>query len=139
MNRVIKHYNKIQLIIIMENKQAVAVAVGVGAVGTALAYLGYSVYNNNDDISNLAEAQNNSWWANLLWSNSNTESPELYNDIGKEDGVQLKEVLKEEEGKNVKIETKANAWPTFWKNEYDADKKEKEEEEHQTTDVSDFN
>ena len=34
----------------MENKQAVAVAVGVGAVGTALAYLGYSVYNNNADI-----------------------------------------------------------------------------------------
>ena len=28
----------------MENKQAVAVAVGVGAVGTALAYLGYSAY-----------------------------------------------------------------------------------------------
>ena len=29
----------------MENKQAVAIAVGVGAVGTALAYLGYSVYS----------------------------------------------------------------------------------------------
>ena len=49
----------------MENKQAVAVAVGVGAVGTALAYLGYSVYNNNADIDNLAEAENNSWWGNL--------------------------------------------------------------------------
>ena len=49
----------------MENKQAVAVAVGVGAVGTALAYLGYSVYNNNADIDNLAESQNNSWWANV--------------------------------------------------------------------------
>ena len=35
----------------MESKQAVAVAVGVGAVGTALAaYLGYSAYNNNQDI-----------------------------------------------------------------------------------------
>ena len=31
----------------MENKQAVAVAVGVGAIGTALAYLGYSAYHGS--------------------------------------------------------------------------------------------
>ena len=37
----------------MENKQAVAVAVGVGAVGTVLIYMGYSVYNSNKDTDNL--------------------------------------------------------------------------------------
>jgi hypothetical protein len=108
----------------MESKQAVAVAVGVGAVGTALAaYLGYSAYNNNQDISNLAEAQNNSWWANL-WANSNTAGETLYNEV--DDGPQLKAALNEE-GKNVKVEKKESAWPTFWKESYDEDKKVDEE------------
>ena len=31
----------------MERNQAISVAVGVGAVGTALAYLGYSYYTEN--------------------------------------------------------------------------------------------
>ena len=106
----------------MESKQAVAVAVGVGAVGTALAaYLGYSAYNTNQDIANLAEAQNNSWWANL-WYNSNTdEGSSLYNDETSEDSPQLKVAL-EEEGKNVKIK-KESSWPTFWKESYEEDKK----------------
>ena len=106
----------------MESKQAVAVAVGVGAVGTALAaYLGYSAYNTNQDIANLAEAQNNSWWANL-WSNSNTdEDSVLYNDETTDDSPQLKAALNEE-GKNVKIK-KESSWPTFWKESYEEDKK----------------
>ena len=99
----------------MENKQAVAVAVGVGAVGTALAYLGYSVYNNNADIENLAEAQNNSWWAEL-WSNSNTDEETVLSPVGDADGPQLKEALKEETNN---VEKKESAWPTFWKGEYD--------------------
>ena len=106
----------------MENKQAVAVAVGVGAVGTALAYLGYSYANSNSDLDNLADAQNNSWWANL-WANSNTDGEKLYNEV--DDGPQLKAALNED-GKNVKIEKvekKESAWPTFWKESYDEDKK----------------
>ena len=104
----------------MENKQAVAVAVGVGAVGTALAYLGYSYANSNSDIDNLADAQNNSWWANL-WANSNTGDETLYNEV--DDGPQLKAALNED-GKNVKIEKEVkSAWPTFWKESYDEDKK----------------
>jgi len=99
----------------MENKQAVAVAVGVGAVGTALAYLGYSVYNNNADIENLAEAQNNSWWAEL-WSNSNTDEESVLSPVGNADGPQLKAALQEE---TDNVEKKESAWPTFWKGEYD--------------------
>ena len=105
----------------MENKQAVAVAVGVGAVGTALAYLGYSVYNNNADIDNLAEAENNSWWGNL-WSNSNTSVEVPGSD------VQVEEAIKEEEAVNKKVEKKEAAWPTFWKGEYDKSKNEKNDE-----------
>lgn len=128
----------------MESKQAVAVAVGVGAVGTALAaYLGYSAYNTNQDIANLAEAQNNSWWANL-WSNSNTdEGSSLYNDETSEDSPQLKVAL-EEEGKNVKIK-KESSWPTFWKESYEEDKKvaatsqASTETEAEVPDVGDYN
>ena len=115
----------------MENKQAVAVAVGVGAVGTALAYLGYSVYNNNADIENLAEAQTNSWWAEL-WSNSNTDEETVLSPVGDADGPQLKAALNEEakvENDVKKEETKP--WPTFWKAEY-----EKAKEDPQ---ASDFN
>jgi len=116
----------------MENKQAVAVAVGVGAVGTALAYLGYSVYNKNEDISNLTDDVSNlteevtkPWWSNL-WTNSNTE-PSIYNEVDEVDEtVQLKEALKEE--KNVKIEKKdPKVWQSFWKGEYDDAKKKDEE------------
>ena len=125
----------------MESKQAVAVAVGVGAVGTALAaYLGYSAYNTNQDIANLAEAQNNSWWANL-WSNSNTEEESELVDTGNADGPQLKVAL-EEEGKNVKIK-KESSWPTFWKESYEEDKKVKatstEETEAEVPDAGDYN
>ena len=116
----------------MENKQAVAVAVGVGAVGTALAYLGYSVYNKNEDISNLTEDVSNlteevtkPWWSNL-WTNSNT-GPSMYNEVDEVDeSVQLNEALKEE--KNVKIEKKdPKVWQSFWKGEYDDAKKKDEE------------
>jgi hypothetical protein len=116
----------------MENKQAVAVAVGVGAVGTALAYLGYSVYNKNEvisnlteDVSNLTKEETTPWWPNL-WTNSNTE-PSMYNEVDKVDEtVQLKEALTEE--KNVKIEKKdPKVWQSFWKGEYDDAKKKDEE------------
>jgi len=115
----------------MENKQAVAVAVGVGAVGTALAYLGYSVYNKNEDISNLADDVSNlteevtkPWWSSL-WSNSNTEQS-MYNEVDETEDVQVNEALKGE--KNVKIEKpEAKAWPTFWKGEYEDAKKNNDE------------
>ena len=124
----------------MENKQAVAVAVGVGAVGTALAYLGYSVYNDNDDTKNLADSQKTSWWTDL-WSNSNTEPEEL---VGPDNNNNDKNF----EMKNVKIPEKdptSNAWGSFWKKEHTEILKEEEsvendeEKERQTPDVSDFN
>ena len=57
----------------MERNQAISVAVGVGAVGTALAYLGYSYYNKESDTANLVEEpkQQTAWWNNLF-ENSNT-------------------------------------------------------------------
>ena len=97
----------------MENKQAVAVAVGVGAVGTALAYLGYSAYHNKSDIAHIEKPKEKASWLNNLWSNSNKEKS-LYNDEEKED-PQLKSALKEEE-ENIKLtaQKKNSAWGKFW-------------------------
>ena len=55
----------------MENKQAVAVAVGVGAVGTALAYLGYSAYQKKDKVADVeTETEVKSSWLSNLWNKS---------------------------------------------------------------------
>jgi len=112
-----KNYNNIYIIIIMENKQAVAVAVGVGAVGTALAYLGYSAYHNKNKLTHIEEPKEEASWLDNLWSNSNNEKS-LYNDEEKED-PQLKSALKEEE-ENIKItaQKKNSAWGKFWKKEH---------------------
>lgn len=104
----------------MENKQAVAVAVGVGAVGTVLAYMGYSVYNSNKDTDNLVSKK--SWWE-TVWKS--TESPiELYNDETKE----------QESPKNVKLQAvkKSSAWGKFWSNSHSEMNNSKETEDKKT-------
>lgn len=102
----------------MERNQAIAVAVGVGAVGTALAYLGYSAYHQNDDTNNLVEKES---WFSSLFKNSNTETPHHLEPPPNE--------LKVEETVTDKVETqlkedassrkKGSSWGQFWKGEYD--------------------
>jgi len=97
----------------MERNQAISVAVGVGAVGTALAYLGYSYYNNETDTVNLVEEpkQQTAWWNNLF-ENSNTNTEELvYTNV---------EENKTHDDNNIETTVeKASAWGQFWKGEYD--------------------
>ena len=104
----------------MENKQAVAVAVSVGAMGTALAYLGYSVYNANKDTDNLVAKK--SWWE-TVWKNSNNEES-LYNDEEREG----------DSPKNMKLSAvrKSSAWGKFWQSSHD-DMKENNETEASDT------
>ena len=97
------NYNKINMFIIMERNQVISVAVGVGALGTALAYLAYSHINKEEDelINNLVDNQENKdkkSWVKNLW-NGNSE-----------------EIKKE----NIKLETTKDisCWGQFWKNEY---------------------
>jgi len=87
----------------MERNQVISVAVGVGALGTALAYLAYSHINKEEDelINNLVDNQENKdkkSWVKNLW-NGNSE-----------------EIKKE----NIKLETTKDisCWGQFWKNEY---------------------
>ena len=99
----------------MENKQAVAVAVGVGAVGTLLAYVGYSVYNSNKDTDNLVSKK--SWWK-TVWR-KDQENNVLYNDISKENDNQ----------ENIKLQAlrKSSAWGKFWANTHSEMKDEDED------------
>tara|TARA_B100000035_G_scaffold99064_3_gene84038 strand:+ start:150 stop:506 length:357 start_codon:yes stop_codon:yes gene_type:complete len=117
----------------MENKQAVAVAVGVGAVGTALAYLGYSAYQKKDKLAEVETEQieEKASWLSNLWNKSD-EKESLYNEVDEEektDDVQLKAALKEEEA-NIKIKAaKSNsAWGKFWHDSHQDMKKEKNED-----------
>jgi hypothetical protein len=94
----------------MENKQAVAVAVGVGAIGTALAYLGYSAYHGSKKERN---------------------DNDLYNEVDKEENdkkkdVQLEEAIKEEENMKLAAKRKNSAWGKFWHNSHEDMKKETE-------------
>ena len=52
----------------MEKNHALSVAVGVGAVGTALAYLGYSYYSKEKNTVNLTEnhEQQTAWWKSIF-------------------------------------------------------------------------
>ena len=98
----------------MEKGQAIKVAVGVGAVGTALAYLGYSYYNQEPDTANItAESETKTFW-NELWSNSNTEEGKDNVDEGQE--------MKDLKGTSAGIVEKditSNAWGTFWKKSFE--------------------
>ena len=107
----------------MDNKQVVAVAVGVGAIGTALAYLGYSAYHKKSVESEVNEEEKvkKSTWLSKLWDKSD-EKKSLYNEV---DDVQLKEAIKEEENIKLAATKKNSAWGKFWHDSH-KDMKEKE-------------
>jgi len=116
----------------MERNQAISVAVGVGAVGTALAYLGYSYYaNNKSDTDNLVGAKKSSFFD--FWSNSNTneteEVPENNEKVENEEPKEqeMKVIKKDEEGNdttsttndvNVTTTDEVTGWGQFWKKQY---------------------
>tara|TARA_B100001173_G_C15508640_1_gene346254 strand:+ start:147 stop:497 length:351 start_codon:yes stop_codon:yes gene_type:complete len=114
----------------MENKQAVAVAVGVGAVGTALAYLGYSAYQKKDKVADVetTETEVKSSWLSNLW-NKSEEKESLYNEVDGVEDVQLKEALKEETNVKISATKKNSAWGKFWSDSHKDMKKENEENE----------
>jgi len=112
----------------MENKQAVAVAVGVGAVGTALAYLGYSAYQKKDKVADVeTETEVKSSWLSNLW-NKSEEKESLYNQVDGADDVQLKEAIKEERNVKMSATKKNSAWGKFWSDSHLDMQKEKNED-----------
>ena len=101
----------------MERNQAISVAVGVGAVGTALAYLAYSYSTTEDDTANIMEnKKENSSWFNNLFENSNTETDEQ----PKEKTAKQVEKNDSEVAKLPATEQKTTTpWGQFWKNSFD--------------------
>ena len=82
----------------MERSQAISVAVGVGALGTALAYLAYSHIN---------KTENNELIYYLVEKNENQ--------INQEENIKL------ETKKDI------SCWGQFWKNEYNKQKNDNDE------------
>ena len=82
----------------MERNQVISVAVGVGALGTSLAYLAYSHINKNE---------NNELIDNLVEKNENQ--------INQEENIKL------ETKKDI------SCWGQFWKNEYNKQKNNAED------------
>ena len=114
----------------MERNQAISVAVGVGAVGTALAYLGYSYYNKESDTANLVEEpkQQTAWWNNLF-ENSNTVTQDdntLYTEKVSTETVESTGDI-ETVDKSTSVGT--SAWGQFWKGEYDDNNEKLEKKE----------
>ena len=107
----------------MERNQAISVAVGVGAVGTALAYLAYSYSNTEDDTANIKETKkDNSTWMNALFENSNTETDGQQKE---KDTKQVEKNNSEGESESATEQKTTSPWGQFWKNSFDDAKNEK--------------
>ena len=111
--------------IIMEKNSAISVAIGVGAVGTALAYLGYSYYSKKNDTDNIVEQEDNTSFFDSLWNNSNTEQKETVEVEDKPVQQEMKVIKKDSGSEETTVETsdsqmqKASGWGQFWKNSYE--------------------
>ena len=94
----------------MERNQAISVAVGVGAVGTALAYLAYSYSNPEDDTANIKDTKENSSWFNKLFENSNTAT--------EKDVKQVEKTNSEGESEAATEQKTTTPWGQFWKKSF---------------------
>ena len=99
----------------MEKNQAITLAIGAGALGTALAFFGYNYMNLQ---TNEASEKDKSLYNEV--DNDN----EVDNSNKEDEGQELKEIKKEVEKEVV---DKKTAWAQFWGQEYN--KKEEKEEE----------
>lgn len=98
----------------MEKNQAITLALGAGALGTALAFFGYN-YMNQQTVTESKGVPNDD---------------DLYNDVsnGEEKGTEMDEIKKEVQQEVV---DKKTAWAAFWGQEYSNDKKKEVEEENE--------
>ena len=101
----------------MEKNHAITLAIGAGALGTALAFFGYN-YMNHQTVES-----------------SQTEES-LYNEVDKEvnegEGVEMKKIKKEVADEVKGAVDKKTAWAAFWGQEYSNGKKKGDNEEETT-------
>jgi len=93
----------------MERNQAISVAVGVGAVGTALAYLAYSYSNPEDDTANIKDTKENSGWFNKLFENSNTATEKDVKQVEKTNSFIVEPATEQKT---------TTPWGQFWKKSF---------------------
>ena len=98
----------------MEKNQAITLALGAGALGTALAFFGYN-YMNQQTVE------------------SSQTDKSLYNEVDNNDkedeGQEMKEIKKEVAEEVKTTVDKKTAWAAFWGQEYTNDKKKEKSQE----------
>lgn len=96
----------------MENKNAIAATIGIGAIGSILAYYGYNKLSNP-----ISEDTNNDSFVNA------GEGIGTTSDMKRNTEVDIKEQIKKEVEKEVEKsvspkKTKRDEWKNFWAEEY---------------------
>lgn len=95
----------------MENKNAIAATIGIGAIGSILAYYGYNKLSNP-----ISEDTNNDSFVNA------GEGIGTTSDMKRNTEVDIKEQIKKEVEKMVQDvspkKTKRDEWKNFWAAEY---------------------
>ena len=103
----------------MEKNQAITLALGAGALGTALAFFGYNYMNQQTVVSSAQDDDS-------LYNEVEREGDE---EVKEDEGQEMKKIKKEvEEGVKGAVDKKT-AWAAFWGKEYTKDKKKEEVEE----------
>lgn len=100
----------------MENKNAIAATIGIGAIGSILAYYGYNKLSNP-----ISEDTNNDSFVNAGEGIGTTSDMKRNTEVDIKD--QIKDQIKREVEKEVeKIvspkKTKRDEWKNFWAEEY---------------------
>ena len=114
--------------------RAITVAIGAGTIGTILAFLGFSYYQNK-----------------VLNNNDSNEEEDVANEVSKEmENVKKErenEILKSKDSvggikKEGKVKSKKEAWGQFWRGAYDDKEQflsENENEEEDTNEKENVN
>ena len=103
----------------MENKNAIAATIGIGAIGSILAYYGYNKLSNP-----ISEDTNNDSFVNAGEGIGTTSDMKRNTEVDIKDHIkdQIKDQIKKEVEKMVQDvspkKTKGDEWKNFWAAEY---------------------
>lgn len=99
--------------------KTIGIAVSASAFGAALAYLGYSNINNENE--NLDESLNDNDETSKIYNNTLTSINDVTDSVEKNTGFETQEEVEQDE-KKIQTEVKEviakKKWGDFWKEEY---------------------
>lgn len=119
----------------MDNKNAIAASIGIGAIGSVLAYYGYNKLTNSSQVKNsemnfvkggdgigTTEVQKTNVMDNIKERVTKAIQETLKNDPTLEASEKVSD---SSEKVSDSSKEKSDKWKSFWKGEYNADSQEK--------------